>query len=141
MALLASIVMTAVYHAGFSDFRSSKLRKPALGDTIWSVSTLVTLNPVRAPIAHVGVHVSAVLHSYDTRLPAAALTFREATRTEPESRNRGSLEGWRLRPPGPNTTNGRIRTKTTSTTRTRAITHTGSLIVQSHVPGTECGRF
>ena len=27
---------------------------------------LVTLNPIGAPIAHVGMHVSAVLHSYDT---------------------------------------------------------------------------
>jgi hypothetical protein len=30
------------------------------------VPTLVTLNPVGAPIAHAGPHVSAVLHSYDT---------------------------------------------------------------------------
>jgi len=65
-ALLASILMTVVYHLGYNDFRSSKVRKPVLGDTIWSVPTLVTLNPVGAPIAHVGLHVSAVLHSYDT---------------------------------------------------------------------------
>ena len=68
VALLASVLMTAVYHAGYSDFRSAKLRKPVLGDTIWSVPTLVTLNPVGAPIAHVGLHVSAVLHSYDTQV-------------------------------------------------------------------------
>jgi hypothetical protein len=67
-ALLASIAMTAVYHLGYNDFRSAKLRKPVLGDTIWSVPTLVTLNPVGAPIAHVGLHVSAVLHSYDTEV-------------------------------------------------------------------------
>jgi hypothetical protein len=67
-ALLASVVMTAVYHAGYSDFRSAKLRKPVLGDTIWSVPTLVTLNPVGAPIAHIGLHVSAVLHSYQTEV-------------------------------------------------------------------------
>jgi hypothetical protein len=34
--------------------------------TLWSIATLGTLNPVGAPIAHVGLHVSAVLHSYDT---------------------------------------------------------------------------
>ena len=33
---------------------------------LWSVPTLVTLNPLGAPIAHAGLHVSAVLHSYDT---------------------------------------------------------------------------
>lgn len=71
VALVASLVMTAVYHAGYSDFRSSKVRKPLAGDLVWSVPTLVTLNPVGSPIAHVGLHVSAVLHSYqtDTFLP------------------------------------------------------------------------
>jgi hypothetical protein len=66
IALLASLALTAVYHAGYSDFRSSKLSKPITGDAIWSVPTLVTLNPIGAPIAHVGLHVSAVLHSYNT---------------------------------------------------------------------------
>ena len=32
----------------------------------WRLPTLVTLNPLGAPIAHVGLHVSAVLHSYET---------------------------------------------------------------------------
>jgi len=71
MALLASLALTAVYHAGYSDFRSGKLSKPITGDAIWSIPTLVTLNPIGAPIAHVGLHVSAVFHSYgtDTFLP------------------------------------------------------------------------
>jgi hypothetical protein len=59
IALLASLALTAGYHAGFSDFRSTKLVKPVGGDVAWSVPTLVTLNPIGAPIAHVGMHVSA----------------------------------------------------------------------------------
>lgn len=66
VALVASLLMTAAYHAGYSDFRSEKLRKPIAGDVVWSVPTLVTLNPIGAPIAHAGLHVSAVLHSYET---------------------------------------------------------------------------
>jgi hypothetical protein len=66
VALLASLAMTAVYHAGYSDFRSTKLGKPVAGDVVWSIPTLVTLNPIGAPIAHAGMHVSAVLHSYET---------------------------------------------------------------------------
>jgi hypothetical protein len=66
VALLASLVMTAVYHLGYSDFRSVKLLKPLAGDLIWSVPTLVTLNPVGAPITHAGMHVTAVLHAYET---------------------------------------------------------------------------
>jgi hypothetical protein len=58
--------MAAVYHLGYSDFRSAKLTKPVAGDVIWSVPTLVTLNPIGAPIAHAGLHVTAVLHSNDT---------------------------------------------------------------------------
>lgn len=68
LALLASITMTAAYHAGYSDFRSGKVANPIAGDAIWSVPTLVTLNPVAAPIAHVGLHITAVLHSYHTDL-------------------------------------------------------------------------
>lgn len=65
-ALLASLLMTIVYHLGYPDFRSAKLAGPVAGDLIWSMPTLVTLNPVGAPIAHAGLHVAAVLHAYDT---------------------------------------------------------------------------
>jgi xanthine/uracil permease len=68
IAMIASLAMTAVYHAGYSDFRSDKLRKPVTGDLIWSVPTLATLNPIGAPIAHIGLHVGAVAHNYDTDL-------------------------------------------------------------------------
>ena len=44
------------YHLGYSDFRSEKLRKPSLA----------TLSPLGAPLAHIGLHVSAVVHAYDT---------------------------------------------------------------------------
>jgi hypothetical protein len=66
LALAASLAMTFVYHAGYSDFRSDKMTKPLRGDVIWSAPTLLTLNPIGAPIAHVGLHTSAVLHSYET---------------------------------------------------------------------------
>lgn len=66
MALLASMVMTAVYHLGYSDFRSPKLAKPVLGDVVWSAPTLLTLNPIGAPIAHAGLHVAAVLRAPQT---------------------------------------------------------------------------
>ena len=66
IAMVASIGITAVYHLGYSDFRSEKVRKPIVGDVIWSAPTLLTLSPLGAPIAHAGLHVSAVLHSYET---------------------------------------------------------------------------
>lgn len=65
-ALFASMAMTAVYHVGYSDFRSEKVAKPVAGDVVWSLPTLVTLNPIGAPIAHASMHTTAVLHSYET---------------------------------------------------------------------------
>ena len=41
LALGVSLLFTAVYHLGYSDFRGEKLRKPLAGDVIWSVPTLV----------------------------------------------------------------------------------------------------
>jgi len=66
LALVVSVGFTAAYHAGYSDFRSTKLRQPVAGDLVWSVPTLVTLSPLGSPIAHAAMHVSAVLHSYET---------------------------------------------------------------------------
>ena len=66
LALAVSMLFTAAYHLGYSDFRGDKVRKPLAGDAIWSLPTLVTLSPLGAPIAHAGLHVGAVVHSYDT---------------------------------------------------------------------------
>jgi hypothetical protein len=66
LALAVSLLFTAVYHLGYSDFRGEKLRRPLAGDAIWSVPTLVTLSPIASPITHAGLHVNAVVHSYDT---------------------------------------------------------------------------
>jgi hypothetical protein len=71
LALVMAFGFTAVYHAGYSEFRSGKIGTPMRGTAIWSASTLLTLNPLGAPIAHVAMHVSAVIHNYktDTFLP------------------------------------------------------------------------
>lgn len=68
VALIASLLMTAAYHVGYSDFRSRQMRSPLAGDVVWSIPTLVTLNPIGAPISHAVMHTTAVLHSYHTDL-------------------------------------------------------------------------
>jgi D-alanyl-D-alanine carboxypeptidase len=68
LALGVSLLFTAVYHLGYSDFRGEKLRKPLAGDALWSVPTLATLSPIASPLTHAGLHVTAVAHSYDTDL-------------------------------------------------------------------------
>jgi hypothetical protein len=44
------------------------MRKPVTGDLVWSVPTRATLNPIGVPVAHVSLHVGAVVHSHDTDL-------------------------------------------------------------------------
>jgi hypothetical protein len=68
LALVVSLGMTASYHLGYSDFRSQRVTKTLAGDAVWSAPTLLTLSPLGATIAHVGLHVTAVIHSYDTEL-------------------------------------------------------------------------
>lgn len=68
LALVVSLLFTAVYHVGYPEFRGSKVARPLSGDVMWSVPTLVTLSPLGTPIAHVATHVTAVVHSYDTDL-------------------------------------------------------------------------
>jgi hypothetical protein len=79
VALAASLAMTAAYHAGYSEFRDEKIRKPIVGDLVWSAPTLLTLNPIGAPVAHVSLHTSAVVHSYETQtfLPPHAVAADE----------------------------------------------------------------
>jgi hypothetical protein len=67
LALAMSVTFTAVYHLGYPEFRGAKLKKPVAGDVMWSAPTLLTLNPFGAPIAHIGLHVTAVIHSYNTQ--------------------------------------------------------------------------
>lgn len=62
------IIMTTAYHAGYKDFRSKKMVQANIGNTIMSVPTLITANPLGAPIAHAALHVAAVLHSPHTEL-------------------------------------------------------------------------
>jgi hypothetical protein len=58
--------MATVYHLGYRDFRSPLLARPVAADLVWSVPTLVTLNPIGSPITHAAMHVTAVLHNSGT---------------------------------------------------------------------------
>lgn len=66
LALVVSLLFTAVYHLGYPDFRGEKVRKPLIGDVVWSAPTLATFSPIGAPLAHISLHVSAVVHAYNT---------------------------------------------------------------------------
>jgi hypothetical protein len=62
------LVLTTAYHLGYSDFRSKKIIGPNIGNTIISVPTIVSANPIGSPIAHAIMHIVAVIHSPRTEL-------------------------------------------------------------------------
>ena len=63
LAWLFILVVTTAYHFGYADFRSRKIIQPNIGNTLISVPTLVTANPIGSPITHAIMHIAAVIHS------------------------------------------------------------------------------
>jgi uncharacterized membrane protein HdeD (DUF308 family) len=68
VALLASSLVTAAYHAGFSEFRGSQLMQPVIGNLIITVGYLLTGSPIAALVAHVLMHIAAVAHGMTTTM-------------------------------------------------------------------------
>jgi hypothetical protein len=60
------LVITGVYHLGYDQFREAGVREPEIGNVIISAPMLATANPAGSILAHAGMHVAAVIHSYET---------------------------------------------------------------------------
>jgi hypothetical protein len=73
-SLALVMTITAVYHLGYPQYREDGIRAPETGNTLISVPMLLTTNPLGSVVDHAAMHVSAVVHSYETevRLPPAA---------------------------------------------------------------------
>ena len=68
LSWLFILVVTTSYHLGYSDFRSRKIIQPNIGNTIISVPTLVSANPIGSPITHAIMHITAIIHCPRTEL-------------------------------------------------------------------------
>ena len=71
-ASLALVMMiTAVYHLGYAQYRDDGVGAPETGNTIISMPMLLSTNPIGSLADHAAMHISAVAHSYETevRLP------------------------------------------------------------------------
>jgi hypothetical protein len=68
LAWLFILVLTTAYHLGYADFRSKKIIQPNIGNTIISIPTLVSANPIGSPITHAIMHMAAIIHSPKTEL-------------------------------------------------------------------------
>lgn len=68
LAWVFVLAMTTAYHLGYSDFRSKKIIEPNIGNTIISIPTFASANPIGSPIAHAIMHITAIIHSPKTDL-------------------------------------------------------------------------
>jgi hypothetical protein len=68
LAWIFILTITTGYHVGYSSFRSKKVIQANIGNTIISLPTLISSNPIGSPITHAIMHVTAVIHSPKTEL-------------------------------------------------------------------------
>lgn len=66
LALPLVLVVTATYHLGYPQYREDGVGQPEVGNTIISLPTFATANPIGSVVAHVTMHTTAVAHAYET---------------------------------------------------------------------------
>jgi hypothetical protein len=64
--MAASLLVTALYHLGFEEFRGMTLIQPLIGNAIVTAGYLLTRNPMTPLLAHVIMHGAAVLHGMES---------------------------------------------------------------------------
>jgi hypothetical protein len=68
LALLASLLVTLLYHLGYSEFRNRKVTLVLLGNALITLAFLVSGNPLGAVVSHVAMHVAAVFQGPETMI-------------------------------------------------------------------------
>lgn len=66
VALAGSVLVAVVYHAGFAEYRGAGMAAPVIGTAAITLSYLLTGSPVAPVVAHVVMHIAAVLHGMET---------------------------------------------------------------------------
>ena len=59
-----SLVISAIYHLGYEQFRGGDLIKPEIGAAFGNVAAVLTGNPVGAMLAHAAFHVTSNVDTY-----------------------------------------------------------------------------
>ena len=81
LAVSASLVVIAVHHLGYREFRGRQLVYPVAGCVWFTLAYLLTASPIAAAVGHMGLH--AGLGAYGRQLPpyhvTAGITDRSTT--------------------------------------------------------------
>ncbi len=65
IALLASVIVIAVHHLGYHEYRGRKLVSAEVGCAPLSLAYLLTMNPLAAGVGHSILHMAAVLRGIE----------------------------------------------------------------------------
>ena len=65
-SLGASLLVTAAYHWGFVEFRGASIVSPLIGNALMTSGYLVTGSLLTPVVAHIAMHIAAVLHGMET---------------------------------------------------------------------------
>lgn len=66
LSLLLVLVIIAVYHLGYEQFREDGVKAPEVGNTVISLPAILTANPLGSLVAHASMHIAADIHAYET---------------------------------------------------------------------------
>lgn len=69
LGLLASLLVTAAYHLGFPEFQGREVIRPIIGNAVFTLAYLASASPLAPLLAHIALHLAAVLHAYGTSIP------------------------------------------------------------------------
>jgi hypothetical protein len=64
-AFAGSLLVTALYHAGFTEFHGAALLQPLIGNAIVTAGYVLTGNPATPLLSHVLMHAAAVVHGME----------------------------------------------------------------------------
>ena len=68
LALGASLMMTVIYHLGYTEFQGAAIVSAMIGNAIITLTYLLTGSPLAAVATHAIMHTAAVLHGMETTL-------------------------------------------------------------------------
>ena len=66
IALVASAVVTIIYHLGYIEFRNKNVFWTVFGNGVMSLAFLLTMSPLAAILPHIAMHVTAMVHGRET---------------------------------------------------------------------------
>jgi hypothetical protein len=68
LALLASLLVTLAYHAGYLEFRNKRMGLVLVGNSLITLAYLLSTNPIGALLSHAAMHIAATIQGPETTL-------------------------------------------------------------------------